>query len=254
MSTAIIAASATTAFGEAHTSETFRSEATPMDIHASEFIGMRVYTAENPGDAYEGVQTEWDDIGEINDVVLSRDGTIDAVLVDIGGFLGIGERQIAVNMKAIKFVGDNETPDDDSDFFLVMDGTRAVLEEAPEYSWSKDDSMEMTSEKNADSAMTSREGFATVRVDTLTTEELTGASVYDAQGNWIGEVSELIMEGNDKIDRAIVDVGGFLGMGEKPVAMAASELEIMTSKDGDEIRVHVNKTKEQLEEMATYEK
>ena len=38
---------------------------------------------------------DWDDIGEISDLVLSQDGQVKAVLTDIGGFLGLGERDMA---------------------------------------------------------------------------------------------------------------------------------------------------------------
>ena len=87
----------------------FRASADPMEIHASEFIGKRVYASEAAieGDAFDGLQDGWEDIGEINDVIVSRNGTVDAVLVDIGGFLGIGERQVAVDMKSIRFVADS---------------------------------------------------------------------------------------------------------------------------------------------------
>ena len=63
----------------------------PTDIQASKFIGMRVYATEKdvaPDAAVKsGNEKEWDDIGEINDVILSRKGEIRAVIVGVGGFL-----------------------------------------------------------------------------------------------------------------------------------------------------------------------
>ncbi|WP_260106204.1 PRC-barrel domain-containing protein [Phaeobacter inhibens] len=44
--------------------------------------------------------------------MLNRDGTVDSVLVDIGGFLGMGENQVAVDMKSVKFVADSSTAED----------------------------------------------------------------------------------------------------------------------------------------------
>src|SRR5690606_4213673 len=51
----------------------------PADqISADNLIGTTVYGAND------------ENVGEINDVVLSEDGQIDAVIIDVGGFLGIG--------------------------------------------------------------------------------------------------------------------------------------------------------------------
>ena len=101
--------------------------------------------------------------------------------------------------------------------------------------------------------MVADEGYTMVRADELTADDLTGARVYDSTDQWIGEVSELLMDGSSKIDRAVVDVGGFLGIGEKPVALASDELNIQRENDGDDIRVRVNMTKEQLESLPEYE-
>ena len=54
---------------------TFRAQADPTNLRASEFIGMRVYASEAAIDAteYDGMQQDWADIGEVNDIILSRD-------------------------------------------------------------------------------------------------------------------------------------------------------------------------------------
>lgn len=51
--------------------------------------GKAVYGAEN------------ESIGEINDVLVSQDGSINAVIIGVGGFLGIGEKNVAVDMSAL---------------------------------------------------------------------------------------------------------------------------------------------------------
>src|SRR5688572_9611800 len=91
-------------------------EQQPTDIQASKFIGMRVYATERdlqPETAAKpGTEKEWDDIGEINDVILSRKGEVKAVVVGVGGFLSLGEKNVAVAMKDIKFVKNGDDPDD----------------------------------------------------------------------------------------------------------------------------------------------
>lgn len=98
------------------------------------------------------------------------------------------------------------------------------------------------------------EGFASAEPQYITAEALTGTAVYDANNDWIGEVSEVLMTDDMKVEKAVVDVGGFLGMGEKPVALDLDKLSILREVDGDDMRVHVNLTKTELEAMKAYGK
>jgi hypothetical protein len=266
LSTALFAgiASAGTANAETH-DEMFRTEADAMEVLASDFIGMRVYASESgaTADEYAGVQDDWNDVGEINDVILGRDGEIDAVLVDIGGFLGIGERQIAVSMSSISFVSDAET-EDAHDFFLVIPASRAILEDAPEFSipWMNADlgtdiEQNATPSGEVDTTMRTpieRDGYMTADVQALTSEMLTGAPVFDPADKRIGEVSELTLTDAGEIESVIIDVGGFLGLGEKPVALTLDQIDILRQDNGDDLRVFVSKTEAELEAMPTYEK
>ncbi|KQV82145.1 PRC-barrel domain-containing protein [Rhizobium sp. Root1220] len=82
----------------------------------------------------------------------------------------------------------------------------------------------------------------------LTTTELTpanleGATVYGADDDKVGSVDHV--HGTSSV---VIDVGGFLGIGAKPVAVSFSDLEWMRDEDGD---VHgvTNWTKDQLKAM-----
>ncbi|MBT9246536.1 PRC-barrel domain-containing protein (plasmid) [Gemmobacter fulvus] len=255
----------------------FRADADATLISASDFIGKRLYALEAEGtltDA-EGVQADWQDIGEVNDVILARDGSVDSVLVDIGGFLGMGERQVAVDMQAIRFVNDASTADMPNDYFLVMNAGRAVLEGAPEYKWDSamtDAPAAAPAETApADTATTEaapattpeaaapvreplkRDGFAALDTMTLTSEDLTGASVYDSSDARIGEISKLLLSDDGKLTEAVIDVGGFLGIGEKPVALPIGSVDILRQTEGNETRVYVPMTKEELEALPKFE-
>jgi sporulation protein YlmC with PRC-barrel domain len=260
LSTAFLAATSVSAIAQDGMA-TFRTTADPMEIHASDFIGKRVYASEAAvdGTAANGVQDDWEDIGEINDVVLSRDGKVDAVLIDVGGFLGMGERQVAVDMPSIRFIADDATPEDLSDYFLVTNASRVLVEAAPEYNYADTktvgemDSTGTMATPDTMNAPLMREGYAPATPEQMTTEKLTGATVYDANDESVGEVSQLNIDSSGKITEAIVDVGGFLGMGEKPVALNLSELDILQEDGGDDLRVYVSMTKEQMEALPTYE-
>jgi sporulation protein YlmC with PRC-barrel domain len=43
-------------------------------------------------------------LGDINEVLLDKDGKVTAVVIGVGGFLGMGEHDIAVSMDKLKFV------------------------------------------------------------------------------------------------------------------------------------------------------
>lgn len=231
----------------AEKSELFMNESTGTELHASEFIGMNVYSAETDSEINEvtGIQDDWNDVGEISDIVLNRDGNVQAVLVDLGGFLGVGERQVAMNMDAIRMVSDTET-EDPNDFFLVISAAQADLENAPEYEADR----EWTMGKRP---LYTRDKFEMASLDNLTTEKLTGAYVYDANDEWIGEVDRLIITDTGELTQAIVDVGGFLGLGEKPVAINIKDMEIMRRGDSDDLRVYLSKTEAELEQMPTFD-
>lgn len=98
-----------------------------------------------------------------------------------------------------------------------------------------------------------RDGYMTAEETDLTAEKLTGAAAYDANDEWIGEVSELLLTDEGKVKAAVVDVGGFLGLGEKPVELDLSKIDILRADDGSDLRVYIPMTEEELKAMPDYE-
>ncbi|MDO9524033.1 MAG: PRC-barrel domain-containing protein [Gemmobacter sp.] len=297
LSTALAAALALPAMSQTAATTTFQAEMSPGAITASDMIGARVYAAETPfdTDSYAGVQDGWNDIGEVNDIILARDGSVQTVLVDIGGFLGMGERQVAVDMASLRFVQDSAT--DADDWFLVLQADRATLEGAPAWvtgSANTDGAASTTpmtgtgttatttdtttgtgtaATGTATAPMTTapaagtdtaaatpgtspmaREGYASVERATLTAEMLTGADVYDSTDNRVGEVGDLVIAADGTVSDMILDVGGFLGMGVKHVAISLQDTEIMQQADGGEVRIYVAATKDELKALPDFKK
>ena len=75
-------------------------------------------------------------------------------------------------------------------------------------------------------------------------------SVYDEKDNKIGDVSDLLVENGGKVNTAMVGVGGFLGVGEKNVAVPFDSLKVV-EKDGKRYLV-LKTTKEALESAPGY--
>lgn len=76
-----------------------------------------------------GTVDGWDDIGEIGDLLVGVDGTLAAVVVDVGGFIGLDEKEVAVAWSALRGVREDDDP---QEWFLGLTVTRAELEAAPE--------------------------------------------------------------------------------------------------------------------------
>ena len=70
-------------------------------------------------------------IGEIMDVLIEPSGQINAAIVGVGGFLGAGEKDVAVNFSSIKpSTKDNKT-------YLTMDTTKDELKNAPGFKYDR---------------------------------------------------------------------------------------------------------------------
>jgi len=269
MSSAVAILMSSPAFADDH-SDMFKTKADSMEILGSEFIGARVYVSEKGLDDdfeySEGAEKDWDDIGEINNIVLSRDGEVTATVIGVGGFLGIGEKDVAVDMEQIRFISDGENP---NDYFLVFTSSRATLESAPDWDRKaakmREDRIEKSRKairkdyKPADmSALNAveRDGYESVdvtEVGKMKASDLIGARVYGTQNEDVGEIGDVIMSPSGKGRMAIIDVGGFIGIGEKPIAVPMKEVRIMREDDGDDLRVYIDASQERLEGMTEYE-
>ena len=250
---------ATSAFADGHTTGFMDYEVSQNDLLASEFIGMRVYSAEGDVDFTANMvadaQIEWDDVGEINELVISSDGKILAVIVGVGGFLGLGEKDVAMDMSQINIMRE---ADDADDFFLVIKSSAADLEGAPTFSakMEMDDEEEMNEDTKRTMLMApkvERDGYVASERSDLTAEMLTGARVYGVGDEDVGEISSLLLDDKGAIERAVIDVGGFLGLGEKPVAVTFNELTILRKDGGDDVQVYIDASQEALEAQPTYE-
>jgi sporulation protein YlmC with PRC-barrel domain len=70
-------------------------------------------------------------IGDINEVVLSKDGKVAAVVVGVGGFLGIGEREVALSFESIRL-----KLDANNNAVVTVAATKDGLKAAPQWHWS----------------------------------------------------------------------------------------------------------------------
>jgi PRC-barrel domain len=72
-----------------------------------------------------------ENMGRIVDVIVDRSGQVRAVIIDFGGFLGVGNRKVAVAWNALRFSPDSNDPKKVGR--IGLDLNRAQVQAAPEY-------------------------------------------------------------------------------------------------------------------------
>ena len=91
------------------------------------------------------------------------------------------------------------------------------------------------------------EGQITMQSEnTILADDLIGSNVYSDAGEKIGDVDDLIVNLDGTVEGAVIGVGGFLGMGEKWVAVKMDSLSTMTDESGT-LRLVSSATKTDLE-------
>ena len=260
---------------------------------ASNIIGKRVYN---------GTHDDADSIGSINDLVINPDGTVQAVVIGVGGFLGIGQKDVAIEFDLLRW------EQRDNDRYLVVETTRESLEAQEEFDQAAFRAMpadadvreprpataqdlaaapaqEADGELTEDLAAAPADGDAVVTdgqsvaqapadgqvttdqmetgaidrstlqdrpLDQIRAEDFVGTTVYGANDEQVGEIGDVVLSQDGQVDAVLVDVGGWLGMGTKEVALGMDNLQFMSDEDGD-LYLYTNLTKEQVEAQAEYD-
>ena len=261
---------------------------------ASDLIGKSVYNAAG------------ERIGEIDDIVIDGVGAAGATaaVIGVGGFLGMGERKVAVPLRdldmrdnrvtaaaltkdSVRTMGeyregsgtwtryDRSRPftlsgrsSTDSSVTAATGATTAPsgsmsgsagtsTRAAPAQGRSDSNVTAATGATPAPSGTMSGSASTTTRTDVgvaawakgMSADKLIGKSVYNAAGDRIGEIDDLVVgkAGGAATTSAVVGVGGFLGIGERKVAVPLRELEMRNDR-----LTSSNLTKESVKTMAEY--
>lgn len=88
---------------------------TAGSVYSSDLVGQSVYG------------TEDDKVGDINDLLLDQGGNVEAVIIGVGGFIGLGEKDVAVTLESL------DVQVTDGTLKITIDATEQQLEEAPVY-------------------------------------------------------------------------------------------------------------------------
>jgi sporulation protein YlmC with PRC-barrel domain len=300
----------------------FLPAATTGDHLATKLIGLAVY---------DGTSDSANKIGTVNDLVVANDGSVQAVVVGVGGFLGIGQKNVAFDFPNLQWADMNGGP------VLVASITKDQLTNAPSFDTaaidnaqapasgtpvtngaqtaatspgtstpnatnttgattdqsqmaqqntqpatppatgamgvngtsSSDlaqqttppagtmapDQSQMAAQSNGSATATAPDvsAMTTVDVASVTAKDLMNATVYSQNNENVGNVGDVVLGQDGKIDALVLDVGGFLGLGTKPVAIGFESLDIRKDANGN-LFVFTHFTKDELQSAPTYDK
>lgn len=206
-------------------------------------------------------------IGEIKSIHLDSAGVVDAVIVSVGGFLGVGDREVVLNWKDL-VVSDNGEK-------VTTAFTREQLAALPAYRYADAkqrgtvfQERTATTPKPVPPSTTATPGTppsaptATAtptppppRAGFITAGDVSGAAVVRASvrnpaGESIGSVDEVVLSIDGKVQSVVVSLGGFLGLGSKRVAMKWTDFKIW--QDKDTVTLVTEATKDDLKAAPEY--
>lgn len=244
---------------------------TDVDNLATEIIGRQVYSSQ-ADDAQH--------IGDINNLVIGNSGQVAAVVIGVGGFLGIGEKNVAVNFSELEWV----VAEDNTERY-ILPTSKEALEAAPDFraedqtrptdanmapadtnmapadgamapadgAMAPADNAMATTNNNAMAPVTGPIDRTTLTDAPLTAEELIGTNAYGPADEHLGAIGDVIL-GTDasSVEGVIIDFGGFLGIGTKPVAVSIENLRYALDENRNEF-LFVNVTREQLDQAPAYD-
>lgn len=96
----------------------YLTQQSETQVSANDYIGKQIYNSNN------------ESIGDVNDLILEENGGIVAAVVGVGGFLGIGEKDVALPMGKISMARDAEN---NNEVRLTTTETAEALQAAPAF-------------------------------------------------------------------------------------------------------------------------
>ncbi|MBX3537292.1 MAG: PRC-barrel domain-containing protein [Chelatococcus sp.] len=128
---------------------TYMSQQTDNQLLGSKLIGASVVGNEDAS------------IGEINDLLIAQNGTVEGVVVGVGGFLGLGQKNVAVPMTALQVTPDGNAANTPK---ITMQVSKADLQNAPDFKRADDNSDSMTTGSTSPAAPPAAPGAPAVPV------------------------------------------------------------------------------------------
>jgi sporulation protein YlmC with PRC-barrel domain len=224
------------AFAQDSSTATGTAVASPSAVDAAKLIGRKI------------VNTSGDTVGDVDSVVIDQSGKVRYVVVGVGGFLGLGKKDVALAWEGLTISENGEK--------VVTSATKDQLTALPEHKfpaavnpgtvYSYDEALKSNPTLGSPGEMAPAAGTTGIKAS-----KLVGATVKNAKGESIGEIHEIVLAGDGSAQGLVIDVGGFLGINERPVLVKWSDVTIQSDTNGAVV-VATNMEKPQLEQLPEY--
>jgi sporulation protein YlmC with PRC-barrel domain len=93
--------------------------------------------------------------------------------------------------------------------------------------------------------------FSTVSKDEMFSSKLKGLNVTNQKDETVGEIADIAIK-NHEVDALILSVGGFLGVGERYVAVSPSSVNVRYDSKNNKWLASMNTTKEALKDAPEF--
>ena len=212
---------------------------------SSELVGMKVLSQEGTN------------LGKIEDLVVHPGGKTSYAVMSFGEWHGVGDKLFAMPWAVLRTV-EADTAKKDSARSLVLPLTKEKLKAAPGFDkgkwpvvsnaeWALDIDKYYAGDSNPNYGETIEAAARSSNV-TWRVSELKGFDVTTPTGQELGDLREIAVDTNGRVSYATLSVGGFLGIGDRVVAVPWDSLNFSTGgTNGDERKITLAVTKKQLE-------
>jgi sporulation protein YlmC with PRC-barrel domain len=226
------------------------AKAAPSVWLASDLIGMKVVTPQA------------EKIGKIEDVVVHPGGEVAYAVLSFGGVMGLGDKLFAMPWTVLRAV-EPDTAKKDSERSLVLPLDKERMKTAPGFDkgnwpimanadWSKDIDAYYADARRPD-AKKPVEAAARTSVITWKCTDLKGVDVKMPTGESLGDIKEVAVDTSGRVSYVVLSVGGFLGIGDRLVAVPWDALKFSLAGDkGDKKLITLATTKQQLEQAPQF--
>jgi sporulation protein YlmC with PRC-barrel domain len=93
--------------------------------------------------------------------------------------------------------------------------------------------------------------FSTVSKDEMFSSKLKGMNVTNQKDETVGEITDIAIK-NHEVDALILSVGGFLGMGERYVAVSPASVDVRYDAKNNKWLASMNTTKDALKDAPEF--
>jgi len=195
-------------------------------------------------------------LGKIEDIVVHPGGIPSYAVLSFGGWLGMGDKLFALPWSALREAQPKHDRTDEAEALeLPLDKER--LKVAPGFDkkawpklanpdWRKDIDAFYLGEARAE-PKPAVQGAAPLSILAWKVSELKGREVGTLEGEKLGDIEEVALDGNGRVTYVALSVGGFLGMGERLTAVPWDSLKFsLGGEKGDEMVITLAQTKEKI--------